>query len=98
VLCGCQAPTLPSGCHLYNYQATAIARRVAAKHHIDFRKYQQPQTDFDSRFGRWLVLWPNMDSTNGFQVIIDDKTQKTVSAGDVFIFQVSPDAGPEPKS
>lgn len=92
ILCGCQhsappASTPPPGAHLSGAQALAIARQAALEHKVNLRKYQRPVVAFMSEFGQWTILWPNRASSEGFEVIIDDKTGKIVSAKGILIDQ-----------
>ena len=93
-LCGCQnsAPTSapPPGAHLSDAQALAIARQAATEHKVDIRKYQPAVVTFMSEFGQWDIFWPNRASTECFDVRIDDKTGKIVSAKVVPIYQTVP--------
>ena len=95
ILCGCQpsAPptsTPPPGAHLSRAEALAIARQAALEHKVNLRKYQRPVISFMSDFGQWSILWPNRASTEGFEVVIDDKTGKIVSAKGILIDQTVP--------
>jgi len=95
MLCGCQpspppTSTPPPGAHLSDAQALAIATQAATEHKVDLRKYQRAVVTFMSGFGQWDIFWPNRASTECFDVRIDDKTGKIVSAKEVPIYQTVP--------
>jgi hypothetical protein len=91
MLCGCQSPTEtpapPSGARLSRAQALVIGRQTAMEHNVHFRSYQRPDASFFSPDGKWYILWANPDKFKGFEVVIDDKTGKIVSAKEVPIYQ-----------
>lgn len=95
ILCGCQPsapPTsaFPPGAHLSRAQALAIATQSAVEHKVNLRKYQRAVVSFMSDSGQWDIFWPNRASTECFDVRIDDKTGKIVSAKEVPIYQTVP--------
>ena len=65
------------GARLSRDQAVAIARQAAAEDKIAVGKHQRPLTDFMS--GQWHILWPNRANTEYFEVVVDDKSGKTIS-------------------
>jgi hypothetical protein len=82
---GTSAPQPGAG--LSQAQAVAIARQSATEQNVDLGNYQQQvHVDFIPwLFGDvgWRVLWANSDSSKIFQVVVDCKTGKVVSSGEV---------------
>jgi hypothetical protein len=104
MLCGCQTPAPPASAppadaRLSRAQALAIAKQAAAEHNVFLLFYQRPQADFYSTglyAGDWSVFWPNHAETKGFDVFIDDKTGKIVSAKVETIYKTAPPSPPTP--
>jgi len=91
-LCGCQTSAPPLGARLSRAQALDVARQAAAEQMINLRDYQRtPLMNFGLwAEGKWEILWPNSTLTEGFQVIIEDKTGKIVSAKKVPVGHSTP--------
>lgn len=84
MLCGCQTSVPQAGACSSEDQAIAIARRAAEEQNVDLQKYERVRADFySSPLGKWAVGWFNLGGNTEFVVVIDGKTGKIISAGDV---------------
>jgi hypothetical protein len=69
-----------AGARLSMFQACDIAGEALAEKDVHSGNYFPPMADFDSRTGQWDILWLKRNVSEGFRVVVDDKTGNVLSA------------------
>jgi len=66
------------GVRLSQVEARKIAERAFGEKNVHSPNYVRPITIFDSQTGRWKIFWLKREASEGFCVIVDDRTGSVV--------------------